>query len=108
MVLPPQLTQEERKAALRRAALARKKRSEFKAEIRSGQRRWTDALNSTDPDIRKMRVKELIGSVPGFGTTRTIAVMEKSTISLTRRVQGVGANQLRLLLKCMKESGLGN
>ena len=103
MALPPQLSEAERRAALQRAASARKKRSQYKAEIKSGARKWTDALSDSDPDIRKMRVRELIESIPGYGTTRTILIMERAGISPTRRVQGVGNNQVQNLLRLMKE-----
>ena len=50
-----------------------------------------------------MRVRELIESIPGYGSTRTILIMERAGISPTRRVQGVGTNQLQNLLRLMKE-----
>ena len=103
MALPPQLSVAERRAALERAAAARKKRSLYKAEIKSGVRKWTEALSDSDPDIRKMRVRELLESIPGYGSTRSVLLMERVGISPTRRIQGVGANQLRILLRLMKE-----
>ena len=48
---------------------------------------------STDVAIQKMRVKELIESLPGFGAIRAIAVLDKAGISHTRRVQGLGVSQ---------------
>ena len=90
---PPSLTSEERRAALQKAAAHRRVRAEFKQEVRSGKRNWREALESKDVAIQKMRVKELIESLPGFGTIRAIAVLDKAGISHTRRVQGLGVSQ---------------
>jgi len=90
---PPSLTNEERRAALQKAAAHRRVRAEFKQEVRSGKRNWREALDSGDVAIQKMRVKELIESLPGFGTIRAIAVLDKAGISHTRRVQGLGVSQ---------------
>lgn len=90
---PPALTSEERRAALQKAAAHRKVRAEFKQDVRDGKRNWRDALDSQDVAIQKMRVKELIESLPGFGTTRAIAVLDKAGISHARRIQGLGVSQ---------------
>lgn len=90
---PPLLTAEERRAALQKAAAHRKVRAEFKQEVRDGKRDWREALDSKDVAIQKMRVKELIESLPGFGSVRAIAVLDKAGISHTRRIQGLGITQ---------------
>ena len=90
---PPLLTAEERRAALQKAAAHRKVRAVFKQEVRDGKRDWREALDSKDVAIQKMRVKELIESLPGFGSVRAIAVLDKAGISHTRRIQGLGITQ---------------
>ena len=90
---PPLLTAEERRAALQKAAAHRKVRAEFKQGVRDGKRDWREALDSKDVAIQKMRVKELIESLPGFGSVRAIAVLDKAGISHTRRIQGLGITQ---------------
>lgn len=93
MHAPPTLTSEERRAALQKAAMNRKLRAKFKEDIRSGRRDWREALESYDEAILKMRVKELIESLPGFGSVRAIAILDRAGISHTRRIQGLGTSQ---------------
>jgi hypothetical protein len=103
MGAPPQLTLEERRAALAKAAQSRKIRAQFKAEIKSGERHWLDAFTSDNEAIKKMRVKELLQSLPGFGEIRAASILDRAGISMARRVQGVGRSQYEILLKLMKE-----
>lgn len=100
---PPKLTTEQRIAALEKAAASRKIRAAFKNEIKLRKRNWTDAFSASEEAIKKMRVKELLLSLPGFGEIRANAVIEKAGISPTRRVQGVGKSQYESLLKILKE-----
>lgn len=102
MQQPPKLTFEERRAALYKAAEHRKMRAKFKEEIRVGKRSWVDALLSSEIAIQKMRVKELIESIPGFGSVRAIAILDRANISHTRRVQGLGATQRENLKRELK------
>jgi guanylate kinase len=103
MGAPPQLTLEERRAALAKAALSRKTRALFKSEVKSGKRHWLDAFSSNDEAIKKMRVKELLESLPGFGEIRAMNLLERAGISVSRRVQGVGRSQYEALLRLLKE-----
>ncbi len=100
---PPKLSLEQRRAALAKAAQARKVRSVFKSEIKDGSRNWQEAFEHPDAAIQKMRVKELLTSLPGFGEIRASLVMERAGISTTRRVQGVGKTQLDNLFRILKE-----
>jgi transposase len=96
----PRLTAIERAAALERAALARKVRSEVKAELKSGKRTLEEviALGKSDDFIGKMKVSALIESMPGVGKIRASAVMEKIGIAPSRRIRGLGIHQTRELL----------
>jgi hypothetical protein len=100
---PPTLTAEERRAALAKAAESRKIRATFKSEVKNGSRSWVDAFSSDNQAIRKMRVKELLLSLPGFGEVRATTLLERAGISTARRIQGVGRSQYELLLKLLKE-----
>jgi hypothetical protein len=102
MAAPPQLTAQERRAALHKAAEARQIRAAFKAEVKAGKRSWTDALISDQEAIQRMRLKELLASLPGFGEIRAQSVMERAGISPSRKVQGVGNNQRAVLLRILK------
>jgi len=99
MGLPPQLTPEQRQAALAKAGLSRKRRAEIKTLIKSGELSIEDVLKlaTTDDAIAKMRVKELLESLSGVGKVRVITLMEKLNISSTRRIQGLGKLQLKEL-----------
>ncbi len=59
MSKPPQLSNEERRAALEKAAQSRKTRAVFKLEVKQRKRNWVEAFTHQDDAIRKMRVKEL-------------------------------------------------
>jgi hypothetical protein len=100
---PPTLTAEERRAALAKAAESRRIRATFKSEVKNGSRSWVDAFSSENQAIRKMRVKELLLSLPGYGEVRATTLLERAGISTARRIQGVGRSQYELLLKLLKE-----
>lgn len=99
MGLPPQLTAQQRHAALVKAAESRKRRAEVKAQIKSGHLSIDDVLQIalTDEAIGKMRVKELLESLSGVGKVRVVALMERLCISPTRRIQGLGRHQVKEL-----------
>jgi guanylate kinase len=97
---PPQLSPEDRARALAKAAASRKRRAEVKAQIKSGEYSLSQvfALSKSDEAVAKMRVFELLESISGVGKVRARSVMERLTISPTRRIQGLGAKQLPALL----------
>jgi guanylate kinase len=99
MGTPPQLTPEQRVAALAKASASRKRRAEVKIQIKNGELRIDDVLSLalTDEAIGKMRVKELLESLAGVGKIRVISLMERLNISPTRRIQGLGRHQLKEL-----------
>lgn len=95
----PQLTDEQRKQALVKAAEARKKRAELKAELKSGKRTLRDVLLlQTDATVGKMKVSTVLESLPGVGKVRARKIMERLEISGSRRVRGLGAKQKEALL----------
>jgi len=99
MGTPPQLSAEQRVAALAKAAVSRKRRADVKNQIKNGQLSIDDVLSLalTDEAIGKMRVKELLESLSGVGKIRVISLMERLNISPTRRIQGLGRHQLKEL-----------
>lgn len=101
MALPPKLTPAEQARALEIAKLARQERATMKAELRKGSLSFAQFLSASDinPVLAKMRVVELLESLPGYGKIRAQAIMEKFNISPTRRVQGLGRHQRSALLK---------
>ena len=99
MALPPQLTADQREAALHKAGISRKRRAEVKAQIKNGELSIDDVLKLAESDeaIGKMRVKELLESLSGVGKVRVVSLMERLNISPTRRIQGLGKHQIRQL-----------
>ena len=95
----PQLTDEQRKAALEKAAQARHERAELREKIKSGKVSLAEVLDSDDPIANRMKVSALIESVPGFGVAKTVKLMEELGISESRRVQGLGVRQREQLIE---------
>jgi guanylate kinase len=104
MGAPPQLTPEQRAAALIKATASRRRRAEIKREIKNHSLTIKDviALAQSDSAIAKMRVVELLESLPGVGKIRAAAIMERLGISPPRRLQGLGVHQRDELLKEFK------
>ena len=95
----PQLTDEQRRQALEKAAEARRKRAEVKAQLKSGKRTLRDVLSRDDDEtIAKMKVSSVLEALPGVGKKRAQSIMERLDISATRRVRGLGSKQREALL----------
>jgi len=95
----PTLTPEQRQQALAKAAEARKKRAELKGELKSGKKSLKDVLARSDDTVGKMKVSNVLESLPGVGKVRAQKIMEELDISASRRVRGLGAKQRSQLLE---------
>ncbi len=98
MATPPQLTPEQRAAALEKAAEARTARAEIKARLKMGSMSLAEALDSDDPNVLKLKVVSLLESLPGVGKVKARKLMDDIGIAENRRVQGLGAQQREALL----------
>jgi hypothetical protein len=98
MATPPQLTPEQRSAALAKAAEARAARADLRARLKMGSMSLGDALASDDANIARLKVVSLLESLPGVGKVKARRVMEEIGIADNRRVQGLGAQQRAALL----------
>src|SRR6188768_1789072 len=96
---PPSLSPEQRAAALEKAKEARAARAEVKARLKMGSLSLSDALDSDDTNIGKLKVVSLLESLPGVGKVKARKVMDEIGIADNRRVQGLGAQQREALLK---------
>lgn len=98
MPLPP-LTPEQRRAALAKAAAARRERAEVKNRLKHAGGSLSDVLRDghTNEVIAKMKVLDLLQAMPGVGKVRAHALMDRIGIAATRRVRGLGANQVAAL-----------
>ena len=101
MATPPQLTPEQRSAALAKAAEARAARAEIKARLKMGSMSLADALSSTDGNVGKLKVVSLLESLPGVGKVKARRIMDDIEIADNRRVQGLGAQQKSKLLELL-------
>ena len=95
----PQLTDEQRKAALEKAAQARHERAELREKIKSGKVTLVEVVDSDDPFACRMKVSSLIESLPGYGKAKAAKIMDELGISATRRVKGLGARQREQLIE---------
>ncbi|MBI4259273.1 MAG: integration host factor [Actinobacteria bacterium] len=96
----PTLSEDERRRALAKAAEARKKRAEIKAQLKAGKTSLRDLLNRQGDDIvGKMKVSNVLESLPGVGKVRAGKIMERLEISASRRIRGLGAKQRAALLE---------
>ena len=95
----PTLTPEQRQQALEKAAEARRKRAELKAQLKSGNTSLATVLaKDSDETVGKMKVSSVLESMPGVGKVRARKIMEKLDISASRRVRGLGSKQKDALL----------
>jgi transposase len=99
VALPP-LTPEQRAAALEKAAVARRERAAVKNRLKYAQGSLKDVIaDGKDNDVvGKMKVSALLESMPGVGRVRARQIMEEVGISESRRVRGLGQNQITALL----------
>jgi DNA uptake protein ComE-like DNA-binding protein len=100
MATPPQLNPEQRAAALAKAAEARAARAELKSKLKMGTVTLRDALAAADTDnvVGKLKVINLLESLPGVGKVKARKVMDEIGIADTRRVRGLGSQQRQALL----------
>ena len=98
MALPP-LTPEQRAAALEKAAASRRERAEVKNRLKHSGASIVDVIDEGQRNdvIGKMRVLDLLQSMPGIGKVRAHQLMDRLGISESRRVRGLGINQIAAL-----------
>ncbi len=105
MALPP-LTPEQRQAALEKAAASRRERAEIKNRLKNSGASISDVLaeGQTNEVVGKMKVVDLLQSMPGLGKVRARQTMERLGIAESRRVRGLGTKQVAAL---QREFGSG-
>lgn len=95
----PTLTEEQRRAALEKAAEARRARAELKQELKAGKLTLSQILSQpTDATVGKMKVSAVLEALPGVGKVRAKKIMEKLDVSTSRRIRGLGEKQKQALL----------
>lgn len=96
----PQLTPEQRAAALEKAAAARRARAELKERLKRGGTSIKQVLADAENNeaLAKLKVSALLESLPGVGKVRAAQLMEQLDIAPSRRIRGLGDRQRKALL----------
>lgn len=96
----PQLSDEQRKEALKKAKEARIKRAEVREQLRSGKLTLKQVIDKKDdPVIGRMKVSTLIETLPGYGKAKSEKIMAELQIAESRRLRGLGERQEAALLE---------
>lgn len=95
----PSLTPEQRAAALEKAAAARRARAEVKNRLKHSGVTLAEVIREGQENdvVGKMKVAALLEAMPGVGKVRAKQIMERLGIAESRRVRGLGANQIAAL-----------
>jgi hypothetical protein len=106
VALPP-LTPEQRAAALEKAAAVRRERAEVKNRLKYSKGSLADVIHNGQNDtvVGKMKVSALLEAMPGVGKVRARQIMEEVGISESRRVRGLGTNQIAALVARFADAG---
>ena len=101
-----QLTDEQRTAALAKAAAARRTRMELKDRLKHGTTTLTQVLTdaATDDVIGKTRVSEVLTALPKVGKVKAHNIMTELEIAPTRRLRGLTDRQRRALLEKLDDT----
>jgi len=95
----PTLTLEQRQAALQKAAAARQARADVKVRLKSSETTLADVIRDARSDevVAKLRVVDLLQAMPGVGSVRAQEIMHRLGIAGSRRLRGLGVNQVAAL-----------
>jgi hypothetical protein len=94
------LTAEQRRAALEKAAAARQVRAEIKNRLKHSRATLTEVLQESKANqfVAKLKVIDLLQSMPGVGKVKAEEIMERVGIAANRRLRGLGDNQISKLI----------
>ena len=97
----PEMTDEQRAAALARAGEARRTRAEIKHLLKTGSITFNDVLERAEEDdlVAGTRVKAIVDSMPGMGKVSTERLFAEIGIADGRTLRGLGKNQREQLVE---------
>ncbi len=102
MAAPPMLTDDQRRAALAKAAEARRVRAELKERLKMGSVSLRELLDRSGEDVvGKTKVLAVLESLPGVGKVKARRLMDECKISESRRFRGLGGQQRAALLEAV-------
>ncbi|MDY6051607.1 MAG: integration host factor, actinobacterial type [Rothia sp. (in: high G+C Gram-positive bacteria)] len=102
MPLQP-LTEEQRIAAREKAKKARITRAEIKDAVKNKQITIAEVLKraETDEAVARLKVTDLLTSLPGVGEVRTENILNDLNIAASRRLRGLGIHQRKALINLL-------
>jgi len=103
MALPPELSDDQRKAALAKAGEARRVRADLKDQLKEGTVGLAEVIEMAEGNetVAKTKVLTILESLPGVGKVKARRLMESIGISESRRLRGLGDQQRRGLLDAL-------
>ncbi|WP_313409948.1 integration host factor, actinobacterial type [Aeromicrobium sp.] len=103
----PELTDEQRREALAKAAAARQVRAEVKNRLRHSGASVAEVLAEAKRNeaIAKIKVLDLLQSIPGIGKLTAQQIMAQLNIAESRRLRGLGSNQAQGLIAEISRRG---
>lgn len=103
----PTLTPEQRQAALDKAASARRIRAEVKSRLKHSGATLSEVLAEAKANdiVAKLKVTDLLQSMPGVGKVRAKEIMDRIGIADSRRLRGLGPNQVSALVREFTDRG---
>ena len=96
-MLPPRLSRRSRRKAGQAAVSARQERAKVKEMVTKGEIYFFDLFKDERKPVLRMKLIDLLQSVPGIGKTRAEIILDRTGISYSRRIGGVGHRQIELL-----------
>jgi hypothetical protein len=98
---PPEITKEQREAALLKAGEVRRVRAETKELLKMGSLNFSELLAKADEDdmYAGMKIASVLPSLPGLGKVKAKRLMEELQIADNRRLRGLGDRQRQALLE---------
>lgn len=106
LVPVPSLSAQQRAQALTRATAARRERADVKRRLNQGSVTIGEVIadGAHDPAIARLRVVELLQSMPGVGEASAARLMNELGIARSRRVRGLGPQQTQSLVERFERS----
>ena len=99
--MPLDMSEDQRNAALAKAAQARRERAEMKELLRTGSLTLGEVFEraETDDVVAGTKVSSILVAMPRMGKVKTKRLMEEYGIAENRKIRGLGSRQRRLLLE---------
>lgn len=97
----PEMTDEDRAAALARAGEARRVRAEIKHLLKTGSLTFQDVLDRAEENdlVAGTKVAAIVAAMPGMGKVSTARVLDEIGITDGRTIRGLPEKQKERLLE---------